>query len=447
MRKVIAYSLTVALALSWMLLPGQAGYYAVQAQQATPEINRISPATVTAGGATFTVRIEGTNFAEGASVLLDGVPLDSSRTNKKGKLLFAEIPSSAIASVGTHTIQAANPGGAPTPPVTLTVVAPDAELQLRLQGNAVQEDINQVLLVEVRGSDFGPNTRVLIWGRTAAVTNVLSDSRLTFEMPIKFTTEPARIPILLRSGNGRLSNLDIFFVVPAPARLNALDPDSIKVGAEDFELKLKGDNFKPDAKILIKQSNGEITVLETTKQREGRLEATVPASFRSTPGQLIIRVEQDGIQSADEVLTVSPSDDPFIFTISPNKVRLGEDKESIDIVGANLGSKDVVLIDGQEARVKNESQSRITVIVTAELLNSVGTHTIQVMDKEGRISNIASFQVVPDVTVSTVAGADREGFNPDSACVSLDDARFRRPRRMALGPDGRLYLTDQQNHA
>lgn len=446
MRKVIAYSLTVALALSWMLLPGRAGY-SVQAQQAAPEVNRISPATVTAGGATFTIRIEGSNFAEGAKVLLDGVPLDSSRANKKGKLLFAEIDSSVIANVGTHTIQALNPTGAATAPVTLTVVQPDAELQLRLQGNAVQEDIGLVLRVEVRGSDFGENTKVLIWGRTQAVTTVLSDSRLTFELPVKFTTEPARMPILLRTGNGRLSNLDIFFVVPAPARLSALDPNSIKVGTEDFELKLTGDNFKPDAKILIKKQNGEITVLETTRQREGRLEATVPASFRSAAGQLIIRVEQEGLQSADEVLTVSPDEDPFIFTIAPSKVRLGEEKETIDIVGANLGSKDVVLIDGEEARVKNESQSRLTVVVTAELLNTVGTHNIQVRDKEGRVSNIASFEVVPDVTVSTLAGAARDGFNSDSACVTLEDARFRRPRRLALGPDGRLYLTDQQNHA
>ncbi|HYP29765.1 MAG TPA: SMP-30/gluconolactonase/LRE family protein [Blastocatellia bacterium] len=446
MRKVIAYTLTVALALSWVLLPGQAGYYAVQAQQATPVANRISPATVTAGGATFTVRIEGANFAQGARVLLDGVPLESSRANRKGKLLLAEIDSSVIANTGTHTIQAVNPGGAPTAPLTLTVVQPDSELQLRLQGNAVEEDIGQTLLVEARGDDFGPNTTVLIWGRTQAVTNVLNESRLTFEIPKKFTTEPGRIPIIVRRGEGRLSNLDVFFVVPAPARLSDISPASVEVDDEEFELRLTGENFKPDAKILIKKANGEITVLETTRQREGRLDATVPASFRSSPGQLIIRVEQDGVQSADEILTVSPDTEPFIFTVAPNKVRVGEDKETIDIVGANLGSKDVVLIDGEVATVKNESQGRITLVLRDEILASVGTHNIQVRDKDGNLSNIASFQVVPDVSVTTVAGADREGFNPDAECVSLEDARFRRPRRMAIGPDGRLYLTDQQNH-
>jgi len=447
MRKVIAYSLTVALALSWVLLPGQAGYRAVQAQQAAPAVNRISPATVTARGASFTIRLDGSNFAQDAKVLLDGVPLESSRANKKGRVLLAEVEASVIANVGTHTVQAMNPGGAATTPLTLTVVQPDDDLQLSLQGNAAQEDIGQDLLVQARGNDFGENTKVLIWGRTQAVTNVVNESTLVFEFPAKFLAEPGRIPILVRGNNGRLSNLDIFFVVPRPAVLSNLNPSSIKVGTEDFELKLSGDNFKPDAKILIKKANGEITVLEFTKQKDGKLEATVPASFRATPGQLIVRVEQEGLQSADEVLTVSPSDEPFIFTVAPNKVRQGEDKETIDIVGANLGSKDVVLIDGEEARVKNETQTGLTVVVTAELLSSVGTHNIQVRDKDGRVSNIATFQVVPDVTVSTLAGVGREGFNSDSACVNAEDARLRRPRRLSLGPDGRLFFTDQQNHA
>jgi sugar lactone lactonase YvrE len=51
------------------------------------------------------------------------------------------------------------------------------------------------------------------------------------------------------------------------------------------------------------------------------------------------------------------------------------------------------------------------------------------------------------VDVTTLVGASRDGFNEGVACVSADDARLRRPRRLALGPDGLIYVTDQQNHA
>src|SRR5262249_41233501 len=59
--------------------------------------------------------------------------------------------------------------------------------------------------------------------------------------------------------------------------------------------------------------------------------------------------------------------------------------------------------------------------------------------------NTVGFQVVPDVNVTTLVGQRREGFN--QGCVSGDQAQFRGPRRLALGPDGLIYLTDQINHA
>ncbi|MCQ7029784.1 hypothetical protein MRO55_25095, partial [Escherichia coli] len=89
---------------------------------------------------------------------------------------------------------------------------------------------------------------------------------------------------------------------PRPADLDRVEPDVVEVGNEDFEIKVFGDTFNDNAKILISKRNGPITVLEATVKREGRLEATVPGSFRSEPGQLIVRVEQDGIQSSDEVI-------------------------------------------------------------------------------------------------------------------------------------------------
>jgi sugar lactone lactonase YvrE len=160
---------------------------------------------------------------------------------------------------------------------------------------------------------------------------------------------------------------------------------------------------------------------------------------------LIVRVEQDGIQSSDEVIAVAPEDDPFIFTIAPNRIRQGESKETVDIVGANLGKKVTILLDGEEVSVRSSTATRLTVTVREGLLSSIGTHTIQIRDEDGVLSNIGTFQVIPDVTVSTLAGTAREGFN--EGCVSGSDARFRRPRRVTVGPDGLVYVADQQNHA
>jgi sugar lactone lactonase YvrE len=156
----------------------------------------------------------------------------------------------------------------------------------------------------------------------------------------------------------------------------------------------------------------------------------------------VVRVEQEGIQSQDAILPVTPTSDPFIFNIAPLRIRFGENKPSIEVVGANF-KKAIAFIDGQEANIREIQRTHLTVALPKDV--PIGTHTVQVKDPDGNTTETHSFEVVPDVTVSTLVGTDKVGFDP--GCVSGDVARFRRPRRMTFGPDGLLYLTDQQNHA
>jgi sugar lactone lactonase YvrE len=85
-------------------------------------------------------------------------------------------------------------------------------------------------------------------------------------------------------------------------------------------------------------------------------------------------------------------------------------------------------------------------VVPSELLSAPGSHTVQVLDKDGNPTDVQTFEVVPDVTVDTLIGSNRSGFNAEP-CVSGDQALLRRPRRLDRGPDGLIYFTDQQNNA
>ncbi|HXG91363.1 MAG TPA: SMP-30/gluconolactonase/LRE family protein [Blastocatellia bacterium] len=438
MKKVVAYLIAVALALSWTILPGLSKRITVHAQEAAPELKHIGPEVVTAGAPQFTIRLEGRNFVAGANVLFDGQPLPQPRVSKKGKLLLAEVPESLVAAAGTHTIQAVNPDGMVSATIELEVVQQDPNVIIRLPQNSVQEDSGFTFLPEIRGEGFKESSKVFVWRKSVPVT-LLSSDRLQFEVPDTFTNDPARVPVTLRNKDGGYSNTEIFFVVPRPPKIDSIDPDTIEIGTEDFLLKVFG-NFKDDAVIVV---NGQ--PLPTTHPREARLEATVPGSLRSAATQLIVRVEQDGIQSKDEILTVAPTDAPFIFAIAPNRIRVGENRATIDIVGANF-SKASALLDGQDAKIRAMTRRRLTIVIPGDLLSAPGTHTIQVKDKDGNATDPVTFEVVPDVTVSTLVGRDRDGFNAET-CVSADEALLRRPRRMAFGPDGLIYFTDQQNHA
>jgi sugar lactone lactonase YvrE len=435
MRKLAACSLAIILPLSLIFLPGLSNWSIVSAQSGAPEIKRLGPNVITAGTRTFTIRLQGRGFAKDANVLFDGVALASPRVFSKGKLLLAEVNASLIASPGNHTVRAANPDGMTSAAETLTVQAKDPNLTIQLDGNAAQEGTGLILLPTILTDAFAKGSDILVWGKGSSVTD--SKFGVDIEISDTFTENPAEIPITLRDKDGHISNTEIFFVVPRPVKISGVDPDTLEVGTDDVPLAVTG-NFKPGAVIVLND-----VALPTTVGKNDRLEATIPGSLRSQPAQLVVRVEQDGIQSQDQIIPVTPTTGPFIFTIAPIQIRVGEHKPSIDVIGANFQGNTRALVDGQETTIRSSTKRRLTVAIPADL--AVGSHAIQVMDKDGNATSSFSFAVVTDVTVTTVAGTGRGGF--DLGCVSNDAARFLRPRRITFGPDGLLYVTDQQNNA
>ena len=435
MRKVVVYSLVLVFALSWVFLPGVSEHSAVHAQESAPELKRVRPGVMTAGTRTFTIRLDGFHFASGANVLFDGIALPSPRSRPKGKVLLAEVSASLIASPGSHTVQAINPDGMTSAVGTLTVKAQDADLRIRLDGNAAQEGSGLVFLPTIVLESLGKGD-ILVWGKSAVTTEV--PGGIQIEIPMDLVNDPAEIPITLQDKNGNISNTELFFVVPKPAKIFETDPAELEVGTDDVPLFVTGD-YKPAATTIVVNN----VRLPTTVGKNDRLEATIPGSFRSQPTRLVVRLEQDGIQSKDSIIPVTPTTGPFIFTLAPFRIRVGERKPSIDVIGANFDKKVTAKVDGQDANIRSVVRTRLTVAIDPNA--AAGPHTVQIIDKDGNATNNATFEVVPDVTVSTFVGTSKVGF--DLGCVSGDVATFRRPRRITLAPDGLLYITDQQNHA
>lgn len=435
MRKAVTYFLAVMLAFL-VFVPHVSRRLTVEAQDSAPVIRRLRPGIVTSGTRTFTMRLDGNGFADGANILFDGVALASPRISTKHRVLLAEVDASLIASPGTHSVQAMNPDGMTSATETLTVQAQDPTLMIRLDGNSAQEDSGFTFIPTILTTSFGTKTDILVWGR--GVTATETGGGADIEISGDLVNDPAEIPITLRDKSGNISNTELFFVVPQPAEITGTDPDTLEVGTEDVPLIVAGNNFKPGAVIVV-----DDTPLPTTAGKNDRLETVLPGALRTQPTPLVVRVEQDGIQSQDWIIPVTPTAGPFIFTIAPVVVRLGEHKPSVEVIGGNFKGDVTALLDGQAAAVRGFTHRQLTVAIPDDI--AIGQHTIQVKDGSGNTTSTFSFQVVPDVTVTTLVGTGKGGF--DLGCVSGDQATFLRPRRMAFGPDGLLYITDQQNNA
>jgi YVTN family beta-propeller protein len=94
-----------------------------QPPPATPTITTMSPNSATAGGAAFTLTINGTNFVASSMVNFGGGAMPTTFVNSTQ--LTAAIPASSIASTGTPAVTVTNPapGGGTSNPLSFTVTS------------------------------------------------------------------------------------------------------------------------------------------------------------------------------------------------------------------------------------------------------------------------------------------------------------------------------------
>jgi hypothetical protein len=75
-----------------------------------PTVAQLAPASATAGGAAFTLTVNGTNFGSTAVVNWNGTAQTSNTTFVSGNQLIVAVPAAAIATSGTVTVSVTNPG-------------------------------------------------------------------------------------------------------------------------------------------------------------------------------------------------------------------------------------------------------------------------------------------------------------------------------------------------
>src|SRR5579863_1540543 len=85
-----------------------------------PTLSSISPATVSAGSAAFTLTATGTNFTTGTTILWDGVSLATTVTSSTQ--LSANVSAAQIASAGTVNIRVMKSDSTTSDTLSLTIV-------------------------------------------------------------------------------------------------------------------------------------------------------------------------------------------------------------------------------------------------------------------------------------------------------------------------------------
>lgn len=265
--------------------------FTVTAPNPLPTLTSLTPSTVTVGGTTFTLTVNGSGFINDSVVRWNG----NSRTTTlvSPTQVTASITASDIATAGTATVTVINPspGGGVSNSLNLTIsgtASPIPTISSISPDSAFAGDVG--FTITVTGTNFVSGSIVEVDGQ-GRPTTFINATTLTAEIPATDIAAPGTRRVGVRTpspGGGASSTLNLS-VSSLPPTLDSLAPARVIAGGTGQSLTVAGKIFFSGASIRV---NG--TARATVRLNDYQLTTTLSASDIAMPGRLTITVVNPG---------------------------------------------------------------------------------------------------------------------------------------------------------
>jgi len=250
------------------------------APSAVPTVSSISPSSVTAGGAAFTLTVNGSNFVNGATVRWGGNDRPTSFVSSAQ--LTAAIAASDIASSATIQITVFNPAphNRVSNSVSFPIAAPPPVLTSLSPSSVMAGHAPFTLTVD--GSGFLPGSLVQ-WNGNSRPTTFVSPTRLTAAISGGDVSSPGTAQVRVVNSPQDASSLLPFTISPMTSNptpaVASLFPATAPAGWPGFPLTVHGFNFIASTTLQWNGLNRPTTVFSST-----RLVAGIPLGDLATVG-------------------------------------------------------------------------------------------------------------------------------------------------------------------
>lgn len=281
-----------------------------------PVLQSLSPASAAAGGPGFTLWVNGTGFASGATVLWNGSARSTSFFSSTH--VRAAIPASDIAAGGTAQVSVANPGGTPSGALAFTITGgggsppppppppppsgPAPELQSISPTSAAAGGPGFTLWVN--GTGFASGATVL-WNGSARSTSFFSSTHVRAAIPASDIAAGGTAQVSVANPGGAPSGALPFTISgggggsppppppPPPSgpvpELQSTAPTSATAGGPGFTLWVNGTGFASGATVLWNGAARSTSFFSSTHVR-----AAIPASDIAAAGTAQVSVVNPG---------------------------------------------------------------------------------------------------------------------------------------------------------
>jgi len=390
-------------ALSALLLPGVVLVPAALGQ--TPTLSSLSPNSTAAGVPGFTLTVNGTGFASGlfntASVLWNGSALSTSYVS--ANQLTAVVPASLIASQGSASVTAVNPGGATSNSLTFTITPGSARPTLSSLSPPSATPGGPAFTLTVNGSGF-LNGAAVQWNGSGLSTSYVSANQLTAFVPANLIASQGSANVTVANPGGAASD-PLTFIIATGLTLSSLSPNFAIATGPAFTLTLNGSGFQNGALAVF---NG--VELSTSYVSASQLTALVPANLIVYQGFATVSVmNPNGALSNSLSFTIGTYASAILSSLSPSSAVAGGPAFTLTVNGSNFQVGATVQWNGSGLSTSYISASQLSAFVPASLIVSQGSANITVMNPGGAFSNTLAF------TIGAAAAPTLSSLLPSSA--------------------------------
>jgi hypothetical protein len=358
-----------------------------------PATTSISPTSGTAGGAAFTLTVNGTNVRAGSVVQWNG--LNRTTTYVSTTRVTAAIPAADIAAAGTASVTVSNPapGGGISNALTFTINNPVPTTTGRSPSSAIAGGSGFTLTVN--GTNFRASS-IVRWNGADRTTTYVSTTQLTAAISAADIASAGTIAVTVFNpapGGGTSGSQTFTINNPVPTT-TSISPTSTTAGGSDFVLTISGSGFVPTSTVRWSGINQP-----TTYVNANQLTAIIGANDIASGAVRTVTVNNPtpgGGTSNSQTFTVN-NPLPSIGTISPTSARAGGTAFTLTVNGSGFVPTSRVRWNGSNRTTTFVSSVQVTAAITATDIAIARTRNITVNNPtpSGGTSNTVIFTVSP----------------------------------------------------
>ena len=360
----------------------------------TPTINSVSPTTIAAGSAGFTLTVSGTNFVSGTQILWDGVAL--STTVVSSTQLTAKVSPQQIATAGNVSIRVMKPDTTTSSTIILTVTGTSNQSFNLASINPYTVAAGSAdFTLTATGVGFASGDSIT-WNGTAVATTFDSSTQLHATIPAASvaTAGVAQVAVLDASKNS--TNTLPFIItttgtVGTPPTLTSLNPNTSYNNVPSVNLAANGTGFVNGSVIVW---NG--TAMQTTFVSSTQLTTTIPGAdliLVGTANVFVLNPDSTVSNTLPFTITVNPATTPTLTDISPTKTAVGSPGFTLTLNGMNFAPGCVAYFGSTALQTTVVSDVQLTAQVPASLLTAVAEVPVTAQNTQSKASNPIPFLV------------------------------------------------------